>query len=228
MLTVANILANFIMPASSDSEEICSPSFELYLISLTKSQIEKESTSHASDFQSMGAGGFIWEIDQYHHIISSAYLNKADAELVQGSIKLNQGIDTSLVQISFPSYCVYGNFSVDEGKALSNLLQAPINFYGSIYDIAISLDTNVSNEVGAKLNVNSALNDYSKAIADFNTLFSGTLENNLQEIYTMATKGYEIAQKLALGEKKNEEQNYSSLLKYRYLEMLNLYYNFVV
>lgn len=227
MLTLANFLAGFIIPASGESEEISVPAYQLYLISLSQSQLKNEALAHASDFQSMGAGGYVWQNEEYYHIISSGYFNKADCELVQSSIKLNQGLDTTLLSISIPSYSIYGSFDSDQHKTLSALLAAPLNFYHSIYDIAISTDTNVLNEVGAKLNVNNALHDYATTISNFNTIFTGTLEKNIASVYKMTTKGYEIAQKLALGEKKNEEQNYSSLLKYRYLEILNLYYNFV-
>ena len=226
ILIIANMFANFIIPTQTFTTSISSNSFQMYLISLSKSQIESEAKSHSADFQEIGGGGYIWKQDDYYHIIASAYLNKADAELVQNSIKLNQNLTSEILTISFNNYTIYGNFSSEENKVISDLLSACTNFYSSIYDIAISLDTSVCNEISAKLAVNSAHHDFSTTIANFNTIFSPHLPSNLSPVYALALKGYKIGEKLVSGELINTNQNYSSLLKYRYLEIMNLYYNF--
>ncbi|MBE7073901.1 MAG: hypothetical protein E7379_02280 [Clostridiales bacterium] len=226
ILIIANCLANFIVPTNNLSSQVQANEFEMYLISLSKSQVESEARSHAEDFQIIGAGGFIWEKDGYFHIISSGYLNKPDAELVQNSIKLNQNLDSELLSVKFDSISIYGNWQTEESKALSALLSSCTNFYCNIYDIAISLDTAVCNETTAKLAVNSAHHDFSTTLANFNTLFSKPCPENLSSIYNLAVQGYKIGEKLAREEKVNPNQNYSSLLKYRYLEVMNLYYNF--
>ena len=226
-LILANLLSSFIVPTQGESQQISSTPFTLHLISLAKSKVNKEAEEHSKDFQVIGAGGYVWEHDEYYHIITSGYLNKTDAQLVQNNIKINLSLDSQLISVDFPSYIIYGTFDTDETKALDDLLAAPLQFYSSIYDISISLDTGVFNETAAKLNVNTALNDYSKALADFGTLFSQPLPDNLSPIYEMSLTGYGIAQKLSMCEKTHDQQTYSSLLKYRYLEMMELFYHFV-
>ncbi|MBQ8909345.1 MAG: hypothetical protein IJY90_03570 [Clostridia bacterium] len=225
-LMLANFFSSFIVPSQNNTETVSSNAFDLYLISLSKSQVEKESKSHASDYQQIGAGGFVWEKDGYYHIISSGYLNKADAELVQSSIKLNQNLDSEILTISFDGYSINGNFSGDEARVIVNLLSSCINFYTSIYDVSISLDTGVYNEISAKLAVNTCHNNFATTLANFNTLYPKPHPEQLSPVYEMATEGYQIGEKLCAAEKVTPLQNYSSILKYRYLEIMNLYYNF--
>lgn len=226
MLTLANFLSSFIVPAQGEAQQVASTPFSLHLISLAKSQVKQEAEEHSKDFQAIGAGGYVWQHEEYYHVITSGYLNKTDAELVQNNIKLNLSLESQLISIDLPSYVVYGSFDADEAKSLDRLLAAPLQFYSAVYDISISLDTGVFSETSAKLNVNTALNDYSKALADFNTLFSQPLPDHLAPLYEMSLQGYTIAQKLCQSEKKHEGQTYSSLLKYRYLEMMRLFYDF--
>ena len=78
-----------IIKTNSYAESVSSNEFDVYMLSLSKSQVENEAKSLACDYHKIGAGGFIWQNDGYYHIVSSAYLNKNDAELVQNSIKIN-------------------------------------------------------------------------------------------------------------------------------------------
>lgn len=226
-LMLANLFSNLIIPSNAPSESISAPAYEIHLISLSKSQVKKEAQEHAKDFQTIGAGGYVWENGGYYHIISSAYLNKNDAALVQNNIKLNHNLDTELLTINLKGYTLYGNFESEETKVLNKILLSCMEFYTTVYDVAISLDTGVYGETSAKLNVNSAINNLSTNIANFKTLFSSPLPENLQPIERLMKDAFAIGQKLSTIEKENSEQNYPSLLKYRYTEMLRLYYDFV-
>ncbi|MBQ8792374.1 MAG: hypothetical protein IJZ62_02015 [Clostridia bacterium] len=226
MLIIANLLSSLIIPVQGVSESVSANSFEMYLISLSKSQVESEAKAHACDFQKIGAGGYIWEHEGYYHIITSGYLNKADAELVQNSIKLNQNLDSQLLTITFDSYTIYGSYTSEESKVIGQLLSACLNFYSSIYDIAISLDTGVYNEISAKLAVNSSHNTFATTLANFNTIFPKPHPSELTDLYEMTTLAYKIGEKLCGGERINDQQNYSSVLKYRYLEIMRLYFDF--
>ena len=58
---VAYLLSSIIVPANKESENISSSQFNLYMISLSKSQVENESLSRRADFQMIGAGGYVWK-----------------------------------------------------------------------------------------------------------------------------------------------------------------------
>lgn len=226
-ILVAILLSNLIVQKTGNNENISSPSFDIYMLSLSKSQLEKESLARAGDFQQIGAGGYVWKYEGYYHVITSAYIEKNDAILVQNSIKLNQNLESEIIKVSFPSIYIVSSFSSEEKKVLSRSLVAIKDYYLSIFDIAISLDTGVYNEISARLAVNNAHNTLNNIVDDYNTLFSSNHDNQLSLLKDMLNKASQISTLLCGGEKINQGQTYSSILKYRYLEILNVYYQFV-
>ena len=225
-LIIANLLSKFIIPSDLSSSSVSSSSYELHLISLSKSKVENESKERARDFQALGAGGFIWKQDDYFYVISSAYLNKNDAALVQNSIKLNHNLESQILTIKFSPYTIYGNFDSEQTKVLDKLLSACFDIYTSVYDVVISLDTGVSNETSARLAINAAQNNLAKAVANFNTLFPAPVPDNLSPLKDMIDRVFTVGQKLSASEAINDSQTYSSIIKYRYLEILNIFYQF--
>ncbi len=226
-LLLANFLADMIIPSGATTGDISSQSEDLYFLSLAKSQVKSEAEALAPDYRKIGAGGFVWEIDGYFYVVSSAYSNKNDASLVQSSIKQTQNLESEIISVKFDSITISGNFSAEEKKSLGKALSAGINFYLSIYDIAISLDTGVYNEISAKLAVNSAHNTLAGVYADFSTIFPSVISSPLADIDAMLENMAKVSQKLCTGEAISTGQTYSSLLKYRYLEVLKIYFEFL-
>lgn len=224
-LILANYLSLVLIKTDKETTKVSSNSFELYFLSLSKSQVKNEAITHATDYQKIGAGGFIWEKDNYFHVVSSAYINKNDAQLVQNSIKTNNNIDSEIFSIKFNSFTINGSFNSDQTKVLNKSLNSFLNYYKEIYDIAISLDTSVYNEISARLAVNSSHNNLTNIVNNFELLFKD--ETSLSKLYSSLTQAKNISQKLCGGSLVNGCQTYSSLLKYRYLEVINIFYNFI-
>ena len=224
-LIIANFLSVMLVKTSNTSENVSSTSFELYMLTLASSQVEKEAESLAVDYQTIGAGGFIWQKDNYFYVVSSVYANKNDAILVQNSVKANQGLDSEIITVSFDSITISGSFSSEEKKVLYKALNSCYDYYLSIYDIAISLDTSVYNEISARLAVNSAHNNLSYIIDNFNTLFENT--NELSDLKNMLQSIFDVSKLLCGGTLLSNNQTYSSLLKYRYTEALNILFEFI-
>lgn len=220
-LAIANLIASSVISADKNITEIKSNSFDLYMISLGKSQIKTEATTLSSDYQKIGAGGYIWEKDGYFYIISSAYQNKNDALLVQNSIK-NKGIDSELILVHFNNIAINGSFSDDEGKALTKAVNIFEQYYLSLYDIAISFDTSVYNEISARLSVNNAHSNLTSTIANFETIFPDHSFSPIREFYSALTQALSSSKTLCSGLPLSAEQTYSSLIKYHYLEILNI------
>lgn len=226
-LIIANYASIFILPAQATTENISSTEFDLHFLTLAKSQVESEANSHAPDYRKIGAGGVVWQNENYNYIVSSAYSNKNDAILVQSNLKQVENIESEIILIKFKSISISGSFLPEEKKIITNAFSASQNFYNSIYDIAISLDTGVYNEISAKLAVNSAHNTLAKVMADFITIYPSPSMKPFSEIYNLLKELCSSSQKLCTGEKISEGQTYSSLLKYRYLEVLKIYYEFL-
>ena len=160
-------------------------------------------------------------------MIASAYLNKNDAELVKNSIKLNQNIDSEILTIKMPAYSIKGSFTSDEKKVVTKALTCAQTFFASLYDIAVSIDTGVLTEISAKLSVNNAINNLSTTYANFDTLYPNAITSPMKEMSAYLKKILKSTQKLASDERVSTLQTYSSHLKYRYLEVLNLYSNYI-
>lgn len=226
-LFLANLFAGLIVPANTSGSEVSSQAYELHFLTLAKSQVKEESVALAPDFRKIGAGGFIWEKDERFWLVSSAYASKNDAVLVQSSIKQTQNLESEIISVKFEAITISGEFSAEEKKAVSKALSAGINFYLSIYDIAISLDTGVYNEISAKLAVNNAHNTLAGVYADFTTIYPSPLAKPFLSIENMLKSMAKVSQNLCTGQKLSNEQTYSSLLKYRYMEVLKIYYDFL-
>lgn len=194
------------------------------MISLAKSQVKNEATSLCNDFQKIGAGGFVWQKDEYYHVISSAYLNKNDCVLVQNSIK-NKGIDSEIVSVHFDSFILNGSFDENEGKVLSKTINVFEEYYHNLYDIAISFDTSVYNEISARMAVNNAHSNFSSTLANFETIFENQYNSSpIKELHEALEKALLSSKTLCSGLPISSEQTYSSLIKYHYLEILNIAY----
>lgn len=226
-LIIANYISLLILKTDSKSDEVTSPEIEIFMLSLSKSKVENEAKSIAPDYQKIGAGGYIWKQDEYYHVISSAYVNKNDADLVKNSIKINQNIESEIISVKFPAFSIKGSFNSDEKKVVSKALSIATIFYTSIYDIAVSFDTGVNNEINSKLAVNSTSNTISTIYANFDTIYKNPIKSPLKELNDFLKKVVSVSNSLSVDERPNKNQTYSSHLKLRYLQALAYYYDYI-
>lgn len=226
-LSIAFYLSTLLVKTDVEVENLSSPEFELYFLSLSKSKLESESQSRSEDFQGIGAGGYVWKNDDYYHVVSSVYANKNDASLVQNSIKLNQNLDSEIFSVKFESITINGTFSSEEGTVLNKALNAIYEYYKKLYDIAISLDTNVYNDISARLAVNNAHNNFTLARDDFQTLFASSKVQEINLISSLLDEGFDQSKLLLSDTRVSANQTYSSHIKYRYTNLLSIYYRFI-
>lgn len=225
---IAGILSNILyVSASLPNGGIGSPGFEIYFLSLNKSKLENSAKSLAPDYQAIGAGGYIWQQDEYFHVFSSGYENKNDALLVQSNLTSTSNIISEIVCVKFNTLTVTGTFDAAEKKALQKAISSFQTTFQSLYDIAISLDTSVYNEISARLAVNAVHASISAICADFDTLFKNNDNATIQTIATYLNKEESVSKALCTGIVLSSKQTYSSLIKYRYIEILNLYLHLV-
>lgn len=225
-IIIANYLSIALLSANTGSDEAFSSEIEYFMLSLSKSKLEKEAEATTQDYQKEGAGAFVWKFDDYYYVLSSAYLNKNDAQLKQVSIKQEYGIDCEIVPVKFKSIKIEGNFSNEEKKVLNKSLSICDTFYSSIFDITVSIDTGVYNDTTAKLSVNATINNINTIYANFDTLFPSPCPKSLEGLQKLQEKVVNVAKQLLNDERMSIEQSYSSSLKYRYLQVLSLYESF--
>lgn len=141
-----------------------------HLLSIYQSENKENCEKLKSEFQKKNCAGYIYEEDGTFHIIASIYDNKNDAELVKNRLILD-GFDAKILNYSENSHTFEGNFSQKESEVLKDCLQAKNNIYKSLYDISVSLDTNLYDELTAKFNVNEVYSKFLTTKGNFETLF---------------------------------------------------------
>lgn len=226
-IAVASILSNFIINADTLSTSIEIPSFELNFISLAKSKLEKEVIAQKPYLQELGAGAVVWKNEEYYHLFSSGFAQKNDAQLVQNSISQNLNLQSEIITITFPTFSLSGNFNSDEKRAIFSALALAQTYYNDLYDISISLDTNITSLTSAKLAINGAINNLSVCYSNFDTIYKYPKDKTISELKNLLISYIETAQDLTLEKKESDSQTYPSLIKNNYLKILKLYYNFV-
>ncbi len=225
---IAQAFSGLIIPSTTQVPTgLNTPGFKLYFISITKSQLENSAHSLASDYQKIGAGGYIWKNEGYYHVISSCYERENDAILVQNNIKVNHNLETKIFSLNFDSLSMTGEYSSEEKQVLSKALKSFYTTYQSLFDIAISLDTSVYNDISARLQVNSTYSTFNSILTNFNTLFNTNNEQHISILSKHLNKANEILETLCSGKLVNQTQTYSSLIKYRYTQMLSTYHEFL-
>lgn len=226
-LTLATIISNLLYkPASGNTSGVSSQSIEIHFISLNKSQVENSASALAADYREIGAGGYIWKIEEYYHIFSSGFENKNDAVLVQSNLE-SSNISSEIISIKFDGTVINGTFEAEEKKVLTKTLNCFISAYKSLYDIAISLDTAVYNEISARLAVNSVHASLASTKADFDILFKTTEIPAIKILSAALKKAEACTTSLCSGKILTRNQTYSSLIKYRYIELIDIYQNLI-
>ncbi len=227
-LGFAQVISYLIIPTSTQvSQGLSTPSFKLYFISLTKSQLENSAHSLACDYQKLGAGGYVWKYNGYYHVIASCYEKENDATLVQNNIKVNYNLDSDIFSIDFTTLSLSGDYDNDGKKVLTKALKSFYVAYQELFDIAISLDTSVYNDISARLAINNVYSTMNSTLADFNTLYKNVQEQTLSLLGRHLGKAVNILENLCSGKLESNTQTYSSLIKYRYTQLLSTYYDFL-
>ena len=220
-LILANFLSMLLLKTTDKSAcTLSSNALDFYVICFDRSLTQAGAESLAKDYRCKGAAGFVLEKDGYFYLASSAYLNSADAALVQESIKQNHNLDCLVLNLKIPALQINLTLDSEEKKVLQKALNAHENAYRLLFDIALSLDTNVYNEISARLAINSAFSAIHTVVADYKILF-GEIENQTLENLTLGLeKLTETLQRLCSGITISWQQTMSSLIKYRYFEIL--------
>lgn len=199
-------------------------SFDIYFISLASFSSKVEAEEISKTYKRQNAGGFVWNYENAYHILASAYTSENDAIKVKDKL-LEISIDSKVIKIKFDEIMIEGNFSQLEKSTLVSSLGIFKETYDKLYDISVSLDTEVSKEIESVMSVSELKSRITEIQSNFNNLFNDKLTTNLLKIKIG------INSLLKTIENTNQKDDttipYSSRLKYAYLETLNLYYDIV-
>ena len=198
--------------------------FNIYFLSKNKTSTSAEAISIGKDVMQNNDAGYVLCQNEAFYVISSAYKNENDAKLVKNKLE-KDGVNSQVVCISFPSIKLSSTFSGSEKEIITNAINSFHDAYAFLYDTAISLDGGILTETSASLNVNSALSNFNTTKNNFDTLFPKPTNNFIQTIKNYLIDGHESLSLLFSKNYITPSQTFSSLIKYRYCELLEINYN---
>lgn len=211
----------------TSSATISSSPFSVYFISTNKSLVEIEAIALGKDSMANGHAGYVWEKEGYFYVISSGYQNENDATLVKNTLKA-KGMSAEIINIDFESLKLPYSFSQSEKEVMSSTIKIFREIYSYLYDISICLDTEVYNETNAIIEINKLLSLISGTEKNYQSLFSENEDETIKNIGEYLADILESISQLSDKSFITPSQSLSSLVKYKYCEVLHIYQNLLI
>lgn len=200
-----------------------STGYNIYAISLCKEVSQASANERASQIKYQNGAGYVYKNDDnIYYVLASAYESENDANKVLEKITNDTG-EAHILKIKVSDISINMSMSGKEKVAMNNALAIFKTTFKALYDLSISLDTEVKNQTECKLNIADIKANLTKVQADFDTHFNSKLNQNLLLIKLNLNNLNELLQQL-LEESKTQSPPFSSLLKYSYIKtvMLNI------
>ena len=163
------------------NSDISIPKYTLYAVCTASASTNSSAEQQSSLCKSQGGAGYIYLTNNSFNIVASMYENEADAEKVVSNLKENN-IDSNILNIEIPSISFNSSLTTQEKTTLEESITIFKTCYKKLYDLSISLDTGVMNEVNIKLSINQLSSDIKAVCNNFNTVFDSQINNKLLNI----------------------------------------------
>jgi len=201
------------------SSQAKSGSFCIYALAFYKTTDESSTSELAKKIQTKNGAGYIYNKDNVYYILASAYESENDAKKVLEKNETDE-FTGEIIKIEVKEINLNMTLSGKEKIALSNSLSIFKKVYASLYDLSVSLDTEVKNQTECKLAISDLKSNVSKVQADFDAHFNGKLDKNLLNIKLKLSDLSKMLQELL--EKDSDGISFSSKLKYDSIEAITL------
>lgn len=221
-LTMADMFSSMIAVGGFNftSNAVTVQSFSLYAISVNDATTNALAEDMSATTKDQGGAGYIYLDGNNYYILASLYENLSDAEKVKSNI-LSQKSNAQIITLQFDALRFDNSLESQEKETLTSALNIFKSTYKKLYDLAVSLDTNVKSEVAAKLEVNTIKNSVSKIKNDFSTIFKDTKDTDLLNIKSSIQK---LETSLtSLMENNSTDYSYSTYVKYEYINDMMIY-----
>lgn len=228
LLISISCVISFSSITTNELSLVSASNMKLYFVSTAKSQLETSAKAISLDQMKNDGSGYVWKKDNYYYIILSSFLNKNDAELVKNKLK-EDDVEAEIIEINFPSISITNPLATPESK--STLLSALNLFhstFSSLFDIAISLETNIYDETNGFLEINKAHAKCDEILKNFQIVFQNTTFKPLTTLLQALEIVNEKIDLLSDNEKIYKEQTLISSIKYRSIEVMQIYQNYLL
>ena len=196
--------------------------FSLYAISLYSCDTKVQAKEMSEVTKRKGGAGYIWQTTQKYYILASCYENKTDAEKVCENLKSNS-VSCEMITMEFDSMVISCTVVDQEKNALEASVLSYKNLFKKLYDLSVSIDTNLYTEIQAKMYLSDIVSEFTKTKSNFETLFNSKLTSELLELKLSLANLNNILQSLA--EFSSSEVPYTSQVKNTYFQVLDEYKN---
>ena len=219
MISIADLFSSLITVGGFTfvSDDVSISKVEMYAVCISNHKTLIQAQDNANVCISLGGAGYIYTDDEYY-VVASIYENEADAKKVKESLVVTKPT-TTIKNIEIKSVTFSGNLSSQEKSTITNTLGIFKTTYKKLYDISVSLDTGVIQEINARLSVNELASSVNEIKDNFNTVFNSTQTKNLITIKNAVDKLSTALNSLI----NNSKVPYTSYIKYAYCESIMIY-----
>lgn len=190
----------------------------LYAISMAKSETKSDITQNCESLQMQNGAGFVYEEDKQFYLLASVYENSNDAEKVKNNLKANNE-SVEVVKLKMTKTKIEGNFSTEEKNILTNAIKSDVEIFKQLYDVAISLDTDVFDITKAKLECNNIFSNHVATKTNLETFFKNK-SKDIEKLQKNMENDNKILSDLINEKYESENQTFSSLIKLSYCKIL--------
>lgn len=220
-VTMADLFSSLITVGgfTFTNNDITLNKYNIYAICTVSTETKAIADERSVSNKNQGGAGFIYMHNSKFYVIASIYENESDAIKVKDNLKeSNQNVE--ILNIQIPSITLSSSLESEEKTTLENSLTIFKTTYKELYDISISLDTGVINEVNARLKVNELGSKINTISTNFTTLFNNQMSNNFLII---KLKLKELTQTIDSLINSSTSFPYTSKLKETYSKTIELY-----
>ena len=222
-VTLADFFSSIITVNSFTNINISSSkcnAYSIYAISMNDTTIKSSANEYANDITKIGGAGYVWQKESIYYVLASAYLEENDANLVKTNLE-NDQYEPTILKIDIGEINIKADYISSENTAIYNSLNLYKVAYSTLYDISVALDTSISSETDARLQISDLESEVNKAIVNFNALFDSKLTRNLLFLKLSINTVLELVENLVTYQE-TTSQTFSSKIKYNYLSILSL------
>jgi hypothetical protein len=193
--------------------------YSIFAVTLYQGTVKSSALEHSVTIKKTNGAGYVWEDDGTFYVIASAYKEENDANKVKENLT-NSNYNVEVLKISIDEIAISKNYTNEE---LNSLLSAGNLFketFKSLYDISISLDTEIISETQCRLEISNLQSEVGKIKNDFEVMFNAKLSPVLLQLKLSINSVSTLIQQLIDFESSN--QQFSSKIKYNYIEILSI------
>lgn len=221
MLTMADLFSSLITVGgySFVSDNISFSEYKVFAVSTSDHSEKLLASEFCETIKQQGGAGYLYMNNDSFSIVAGIYQTEADAKKVLSNI-IEKNPEAKVITITIPQIIISSNLSSQEKNTLSGCLSIFKTAYKKLYDISVSLDTAVINEVNARLDINELSSSVQTTLSNFNTIFTTDTTTELLRIKLALEDCLKYLHDLI---DSNLSYPYSSLVKECYCKIIMCY-----